>query len=66
MKRIYSIQLAHARPGTIHALASYLFMLQVFLHVFKVVVSGSLIAFESGESLSGFLTESNHISVAVK
>ena len=41
-------------------------MLQVSLHVFKVVVLGSFLAVEAGESLSGFVTKGNLMAIGVE
>ena len=48
------------------SLLCYLSVLQVLLHVFKVVVQGSLLAVEGSESFSGFVTEGNLLTMGVE
>ena len=44
----------------------YLIMLQVLLHVFKVVELGSFLVVEDGVLLAGFVTESNLLASGVE
>ena len=55
----------HQNYGILSSI-SYLFILQVLFHVFKVVVSWSLVAIEVGELLSSFVTESNLFAIGIE
>ena len=44
----------------------YLFMLEVLLHLFEVVILGFYLRFEGGVTVSGFMPEGNLPAVVVE